>query len=87
MIYQLIVNTEKYGSKKRREGGTGTKNMERTTSKYKKKKHPLGNSRNILNHGQVQLASAKCALVFRNYGNSFVVREVYRYFGTFEKQL
>ena len=29
--------------------------------KIKKKKHPLANSRNILNRGQVRFASAKCA--------------------------
>ena len=31
-----------------------------------KEKHPLANSANILSRGQVRLASAKCAFVFRN---------------------
>ena len=50
------------------------------------KKYPFANSRNILNRGQVRLAGAKCAQVFRNYEKSLVIREVIRHLRTFEKQ-
>ena len=50
-------NTEKYGSKSLM--ALGPKIWNPLPEKIKKK-HTLANSRKILNHGQVRLASAKC---------------------------
>ena len=60
--FELLLknrSTEKYGSKSLM--ALGPKIRDALPENVKKKKHPLANSRNILNFGQVRLASAKCA--------------------------
>ena len=84
--FDLLVknrSTEKYGSKSLM--ALGPKIWNRLPENIKKK-HPLAKSRNILNCGQVRLASAKCAWVFTNYGHSLFIREVFRNSRAFEKE-
>ena len=59
--FDLLVknrNTEKYGSKSLT---TLEPKIWNSLPENVKKKHPLANSRNILNRGQVRRESAKCA--------------------------
>ena len=53
---------------------------------FTSKTNSLGNSRNILNRGQVRFASAKCAHIFTNYERSLVIIGVFRHLRIFAKQ-